>query len=207
MQKKIFLPRPYSPDVSQFSEYTWSTIDAQLQETIDQLLIKHQYDDARDLVLPLVQEDPTDTDALVLLGVIQTESGQQEAAEKTLRWYFTCGGTSGEASEALGCCLMRQQRFYDAEPWLERARALLPQAASVHRNIAVLYHQTGRDQAAYHELQEAIIYNPDDIYALATMLPVLQRLDMPDEARNVARRLLSHELPESLRRYATRLLG
>jgi tetratricopeptide (TPR) repeat protein len=181
-------------------------IDARVQEQLDALLGAKDFDAAQALVMPYLYDDPCDTDALLFTGIIQTESGDQEAAEKTLAWYFNLGGQAAEAQEAMGCCLLRQDKFDESEPYLEMARTAMPAVSSVHRNIAVLYHQTGRERQAYECLQQAVLCNPDDVLALTALLPVLVNLHHYEEARRVGEKVLGLNPSPELHNYAASLL-
>lgn len=177
-------------------------IEQTLQEELDKLLARRQFEPARELVMPFLYDDPSDTDALLYLGIIQTESGQQEAAIKTLKWYFHQGASSGEAHEALGCAYLRESHYDEAEMCLRAACKALPESSSVHRNLAIVLHKTGREEGAYQELHRSLECNPHDMFALYALIPVVQNLGKMSEAGTLLRRILSLDPPPEIRAYA-----
>ena len=169
---------------------------------LEQHLSARDFDRVKARVLPAIYEDPSDLEALMYLGIAQTEGGEQEAATRTLLWYLHEGGRNGRAHEALGCAYLRQDRFAEAEPQLVEARRAMPHQSSIHRNLAILYHRTGREQLAYESLKRSLDDDPADILSLCALIPVVQNLGHDQEARPLAERLLSLDPPPDIRAFA-----
>jgi Flp pilus assembly protein TadD len=86
-------------------------------------------------------------------------------AERWLRAAVTALPKNAEAREKLGVSLLLQQRVTESIGPLETARALAPERATVHLNLAAAYARAGRVEDAREEAREALRLNPAESQA------------------------------------------
>lgn len=177
-------------------------MDALSISSAESLVASRSWDEARELVRGFLYENPDDVDALALMGVIGTESGDQAGALKALEYCLSLGRRTVDVLEAAGCACLRLKEYPKAEVFLDEARKTDPLAASVWRNTGVLYSQTGRPRESHDAFLKARDRDPADmltLYALASMQ--LYYGELP-EARETLKELVLLDPPEELRQFA-----
>ena len=103
------------------------------------------------------------------LGSMALEINGPVEAERWLRVAVTALPNNAEAHEKLGISLLLQQRVNESIAPLETARALAPERATVHLNLAAAYARAGRVEDAREEAREALRLNPADPQAAALL--------------------------------------
>jgi tetratricopeptide (TPR) repeat protein len=99
------------------------------------------------------------------LGSMALELDGPVEAERWLRAAVTALPKNAEAREKLGVSLLLQQRVTESIGPLEAARALAPERATVHLNLAAAYARAGRVEDAREEAREALRLNPAESQA------------------------------------------
>ena len=99
------------------------------------------------------------------LGSMALEIDGPVEAERWLRMAVTTLPNNAEAHEKLGVSLLLQQRVEASIASLETARALVPDSATVHLNLAAAYARAGRVEDAKAEAREALRINPAEAQA------------------------------------------
>ncbi|MFO7848372.1 MAG: tetratricopeptide repeat protein [Spirochaetia bacterium] len=178
-------------------------------ERADDLLENGMYKEATELLNRILQEDPDELEALWRIGVAYTELNEPSKALKALRYYFTmCEESSsltyrqGEAYEAYGCATFKIGHYENAREVLEKAEEILPESASVKRNLGVVYNQLGMKEQSYEKFLAGHILNPYDYrteYALATAHIYFGEYE---QARKVLEKMLELQLPTEFKNLA-----
>ena len=103
------------------------------------------------------------------LGSMALEIDGPVEAERWLRMAVTALPKNAEAHEKLGVSLLLQQRVEESIGALETARALPPERATVHLNLAAAYARAGRVEDARAEARQALRLDPADAQAAALL--------------------------------------
>jgi tetratricopeptide (TPR) repeat protein len=103
------------------------------------------------------------------LGSMALELNGPIEAERWLRVAVTRLANNAEAHEHLGIALLLQDRVDASIVSLERARALGPERATAHLNLAAAYARAGRIEEARAEAREALRLNPGESQAAALL--------------------------------------
>ncbi len=149
----------------------------QIRES-ERLIRTGRYNDAISLLTEILEDDPLFLPALLNIGIAYTESGRNAEAVDALRFYLKHDEENSEAWEAIGCALLRQKEFDEAEACFKRAIDIAPENASVLRNYSVLLSQTERGGESYRLLRKSHALDPDDFltkFALAASYRYLGR--------------------------------
>jgi tetratricopeptide (TPR) repeat protein len=178
-------------------------------ERADDLLESGMYDEAVELLNRLLEEEPDDTEALWRIGVAFTEVNEPVKALKALDYYFSLSSSrlpdneeSGQAYEAFGCATFKEGNYERARDVLERAEEMLPESASIKRNLGVVYNQLGRKRDSYEKFLASHILNPYDYrteYALATAHIHYEEYE---QAKQVLEKMLELQLPTDFKKLA-----
>ena len=119
-----------------------------------------QIEEAATLYRKLLAEQPSNADALHLLGVTEHQSGRSDAAIELI----TSALRLQPAAAHFWCNLAEAQRatkrLAEAESSLRRALSLSPRMAEAHNNLALVLDDLGRTDDARREYEAAIQLNP-----------------------------------------------
>jgi tetratricopeptide (TPR) repeat protein len=133
---------------------------------------------AADICRTIVARESANFYALFMLGVIESQLGQFEAAAKHLERAVRADPRSAEALTTYGNALIEQKRHKEAIGVLDRAIALQPQNAHalLYRGLALA--ETGKHQEALTDFDRVLRVDPKSVFALhnrATALMALKR--------------------------------
>ncbi|MFP4178838.1 MAG: tetratricopeptide repeat protein [Spirochaetaceae bacterium] len=181
-------------------------------ERADDLLESGMYNEAAELLNRILQEEPDELEALWRIGVAYTELNEPSKALIALRYYFTkckedmspspASSQNGEAYEAYGCATFKIGHYENAREVLEKAEEILPDSASVKRNLGVVYNQLGMKKKSYEKFLAGHILNPYDYrteYALATAHIYFGEYE---QAKTVLEKMLELQLPTEFKNLA-----
>jgi tetratricopeptide (TPR) repeat protein len=87
-------------------------------------------------------------DAHLLLGIVYKENGDYEAAEREYAEAERVNPKSGQVLLERGKLLLSRGQLEDARMRLEKAAELMPDAASVHYQLGLLYRRLGQPEKA-----------------------------------------------------------
>ncbi len=121
-----------------------------------QLLAKGKRDQAVTLLRDLIQANPANADARLLLGSVLMEAGQRTESIAQLREAVRLLPQSAEAHNALGEACNSFGDPAAARPEFERAVALDPHHAQAQANLGDVLLQLNQPQAAVPHLDQAI---------------------------------------------------
>jgi len=162
------------------------------------LLQNGRYDEAKEVFLQVLYEDPKDPDALKNIGIAYTELGLNEEAEKTLYYYLDLYPGDAEALEGLGCAFYRQRAYYKACELLNRAVTLRPESPSIYRNLGLAQLAIDMKEDGYENLKKAHVMNLFDYKTAYAYAAACQKTGRLDEAEEILTELLQDYLPEDL---------
>ncbi|TVR56226.1 MAG: hypothetical protein EA426_13955 [Spirochaetaceae bacterium] len=116
--------------------------------------------------LGYISHDRTDGNAWLYLGIAYTESGLLADSLHALHIAELLIDDNPELSQALGVTHLRSGDLPAARRHLEKSLNHSDPPASIHRNIAILYLQSGEIDRALHSIDSGIEKNPDDVLSL-----------------------------------------
>jgi tetratricopeptide (TPR) repeat protein len=162
----------------------------------DELLAEGRYDEAISYLTRLLQAEPDDADALWRLGVAYTEDEEPERALKALEFFLTLNDTHPGALEACGCAEFKRKNYQQAQTYLRRAAELMPDSASIKRNLGVVHNQLGEPEQSYEQFRRSYELNPDDYRTAYALAMAHIQYEEWEAACEVLGRMLEQELPE-----------
>jgi tetratricopeptide (TPR) repeat protein len=92
-------------------------------------------------------------DAHVLLGILEREAGDREAAEREFREAERINPNNGQALLELGKLLLTRGELEQSRTRLEKAGEYMPASFAVHYQLGLLYRRLGDVQKAEHHLR------------------------------------------------------
>ena len=108
----------------------------------------------------ILRAEPSNVDALNLLGLVHLQSGEYPEAIRLFRKCLKLKPDFAAAHGHLGEALIEMKSFTEATPPLRRAIALAPQWAEAHRNLGYALNESGQFKAALSCYQEALSLQP-----------------------------------------------
>ena len=147
-----------------------------------------QLEEATTVFRKILEEDPRNSDAWHLMGIIAQQTGQPHAAENMFTRAIQILPSQGNYYVSLSALLRSLDRNEEAINVLQKGIAIEPNDAGAHADLSELLHLTGDAVASENEMMEALklASNSVDLYERAAAL-----LDMhgnTTEALNFYRR-------------------
>jgi predicted CXXCH cytochrome family protein len=140
-----------------------------------------------------LERDPTYVQAAINLADLQRATGDEDAAEQTLRTAIARMPGSAPVHHALGLALIRQRQSAEAIAELARAAKLAPDDPRFAYVYAVALHDTGKPAEAIRTLQAAMSRHPYDREILVALASYKAEGGDKAAARAYARLLLELE--------------
>ncbi len=132
-----------------------------LQHIVD-MLQQGRRAEGMQLLEMLHARDPDDIDVLYNLGIVLSDAGQLERAERHLRRCVDMAPRFANALIALGIALTRQRKNEAATDVLRRAVDLEPRNLWARKNLGVMLLKQGNPQDAVEHLSVAVEIDPGD---------------------------------------------
>jgi Flp pilus assembly protein TadD len=132
-----------------------------LQQIVD-LLQQGRRTEGMQLLEMLHARDPDNVEVLYNLGMVLSDAGQLEEAERHLRRCVDLAPRFGNAFIALGIALTRQRKNEAATEVLRRAVDLEPENLWARKNLGVILLKQKNAQAAIEHLAVAVEIDPQD---------------------------------------------
>lgn len=132
-----------------------------LQHIVD-VLQQGRRTEGMQLLELLRARDPDNVDVLYNLGIVLSDAGQLERAERHLRRCVDLAPRFANALIALGIALTRQRKNEAATEVLRRAVDLEPRNLWARKNLGVMLLKHGNPQAAIEHLAVAVEIDPRD---------------------------------------------
>jgi Flp pilus assembly protein TadD len=168
------------------------------------LLQNGRHDEAIDVFLDVLYEEPQEKDALRNLGIAYTEAGRNGEAVRTLDYFLTLWPEDAEALEGLGCSYYRQRAYYKSYELFTKALALHPRSPSILRNLGLAQLALLQPEEGYESLKKARQMNLFDYKSAYAFAAACQKTGRLDEAEEVLTELLQDFLPEEFERTVRR---
>jgi len=113
----------------------------------------------------ILSVDPSNSDALHLLGVMSRQMGKDEEAERLISEAIRISPHAAVYHSSLGDVRQSQGRLTDALASYGEALSLDPACAQAYANVGLLYQKTGQVEESIRSYQKAVELNPSLIEA------------------------------------------
>ncbi len=156
-----------------------------IQRTLRAALEHHQASrltDAERLYRDVLRQDPRNTDALNLLGVVVSQGGRKEEAIDLMRRAIALRPNFPGAYSNLGQALKELDRLDEAETALRRAIALQRDLAEAHHNLGNVMLARQRNQEAADCYRAAVKHRPGYAQAWYNLGQAMRALEQKEEA-------------------------
>jgi tetratricopeptide (TPR) repeat protein len=137
-----------------------------------------------------LESDPSDAQALQLLGSVRRYQGQLDEAERLLRLSLSQDPNQPNVHCNLGNVLGLQGRFHEAAESHREAIRLKPNYAEAYLNLALTQSALGDHEGAEKSCRSALRIQPNYLYAKQTLASELNDLGRPQEAERILRQAL-----------------
>lgn len=129
----------------------------------------------------IIAVDPSNLEALWIQSTCYFELGDDQSAEKNLRFYLQHDPSNAESISKLAICLKRQERINEAVAYLQAQIESL-QSPILYSELADLYLEQGNSDLAISNANQALSLDPDNFKAQMVMGSVFILLGAPKEA-------------------------
>lgn len=132
---------------------------SQAESQINEALRLHKagkLSDAAKIYAKILDIDPSDANALHLLGMLRHEQGHDQTALALVQRAIVFRPQEAVLYNSLGVIQLNLRQYEDARATLERAVSLDPSAAEPHGNLGLVWQQAGQRDAARVCFEEAI---------------------------------------------------
>lgn len=136
---------------------------------------------ARDCYEAVLQNDPTQPDALHLLGVVADQEGRHEEAVALIRQAIVRAPLAASFHDNLGNALLASGAIGEAEAAYRQAIALEPGYVEAHYNLANLLRRRGEADEARRVFEVVLARAPDHLQARNNLAMLLWE-DLDDAA-------------------------
>jgi tetratricopeptide (TPR) repeat protein len=116
--------------------------------------------DAEAIYQNILRRDPHHVDALNLLGMLETQTGEFEAAEQHINQAIAKSPRNEQLHNNLGTVFKAQGKLKDSIRSFKKAVELNPQFADAYHNLADVYDEQGETEEAIKYYRKAISLNP-----------------------------------------------
>lgn len=179
------MPRPFDwPDPFLQEVQALRADQTRLADRAHAMLAQNRFTDADVLIAQLLQQKPTDPEALLLAGRSALLQRQCEDAERRFREHLDRQPNSLNGLIQLSLALLCQQRWQEAIPILEQCLALKPDFAQAHANLGLAQSRLNNSEAALASYANALRCQPGDAASHAAMAEECLKLGRTEEARS-----------------------
>lgn len=141
-----------------------------------------QFEQARLLLVALLEKTPEDSDSLNCMGVVLWKLGHAPEAAFVLEQALKRDPGFLQARNNLGIVLYDLKRYQDAVDVWRQALGLKPDYPQAHYNLGVALYQTGLTEQAAEAFRECLKFAPDDAKAHNNLGLALLKLGNRDAA-------------------------
>lgn len=147
-----------------FVQYPEETSRLELAKT-QILLDSHRVEDAYMQLNAIIKKNGDNTELHYIRGLIGSELGYQQQAEADFRFVLTKEPKHLDAVNDLAGLLLDQNRFDEAQPYVEQAISLAPNDPEALGHMGLLRYHQGKTAEALTYLQEAQTMSTDPVVA------------------------------------------
>lgn len=144
--------------------------------------LKGNLSQAESIYRQVLQVEPSNPDALNLLGVIAYQCANSEAAVELISRAIAINCAAPEYHNNLGNALRSLHRLDEAAGSYRKALRLAPRSAEAHNNLALVMREQGRLSEAVAAFRRALKLQPDSPEIHCNLGTALQDLGKFDEA-------------------------
>lgn len=177
MPRPFNWPDPYSREVQNLRQDL-----ARQVERVNSLVIQRRFDQAEELLKPLIERSSDHPEVLLVLGRVRLQQGRCDEAEAAISRHLEATPSSLNGLIQLGLALMCQSRWTDAGKVFGRAVELKPDFAQAHFNLGMARIRTGDTAGAIASLREALRCSPGDARAHSVLADALASSGQTEEA-------------------------
>ena len=174
-------------------------MNANAIDIAENLILTGYLREAKKILSTILLDEPDNDRAVCYMGIILTETGENEKAIKTLDYYTRKHKDNPEAWEALGCAWFKKGDLCRAEEYLYRAEELSPESPSILRNIGVLYGIQNKAEESHSYIMRSYDLNPYDYRTLYALTYSHLNQKRYDEAQTVIEEALYLDFPDDIR--------
>src|SRR5215472_15253543 len=150
---------------------------------LDRAIALHQagrLEDAESIYLAILEAQPSDFDAMHLLGVVRHQQGRDQEALELIGAVLKRSPRSASALSNLGAVLHKLERYQEAFEAYEDALAIRPDDANAWYNRGIALKELDRPDEALKSYDQALALKPDlpdALFNRGVLLIKLQRFD------------------------------
>lgn len=141
------------------------------------LVLKEQYSEALDLLLPLVKEFSGWWNLLFFIGLAYRGLGEYEIAEKYFENVLKLNENQNEALNELGLCKICRGKYTEASELFTTLLNIEPGNCEVFCNRAVAMLYNGQIDRAKEDIEVALKINPNDEVALSIKAEIDKKIN------------------------------
>ncbi len=156
-----------------------------------------RFDEARTLLEDTLAEEPTNVDALILLGTVHGAAGRAVEARAAFDRAAELDPTYTSLHLNMGVLLLDSGLVADAESSLQRALQYDPTSSEAHHLLGVVAFQSGRPEEALEHWRTSVSLSETNFEAMRALGIELVRMNRFAEAVEVLDRLVD-TVPERL---------
>lgn len=160
-----------------------------------------RFDEAASACQCALAANPTNPNALHLLGLIRKDAGDPGAGERLLRMSVALAPTRAEFRANLGNLLLRHARLWDAAELFRSALALDPAHRNARFGLARAHAAAGDHAAAQREFRKVLDRDPKDVQACSALADSLRSAGRFAEAEAAFRKALTLEPDRAVTRH------
>jgi Flp pilus assembly protein TadD len=175
-------------------------MNANAIDIAENLILTGYLREAKKILSTILLDEPDNDRAVCYMGIIYTETGENDKAIKTLDYYIRKEKDNPEAWEALGCAWFKKGDLIRAEEYLLRAERLSPESPSVLRNIGVLYGIQNKSDESHSYIMRSYDLNPYDYRTLYALTYSQLNQKQYNDAKSVIEEALYLDFPEDIRK-------
>jgi superkiller protein 3 len=153
----------------------------------------NDFEDAVDILAPLVEQSPESAELSTLLGFALIRLGRLEEAQSALEASTRQNRDNFRSWYALGVALSGQDRLEDALACFQQAIALSPDWELAHRDAASVLSRLRRLPEAELHWRRCVELNPASVPCLTNLGSVLLMTRKPQEAAPLLEQALVHD--------------
>ena len=153
------------------------------------LLLGRQFDEARTRARAMLQKDPSNLEALILLGNAVAGLGDLPNAVQITERAIAADPQRGGTRVNLGALQLAHGNEKEAEEAFTTAVQLNPKSSSAHFALGNFYQHLGKNEAAEQAFQRALALGPDDVRTNRTLAAFYVSIGKPQDAERYLRNI------------------
>jgi len=175
-------------------------MNANAIDIAENLILTGYLREAQKILSTILLDEPDNDRAVCYMGIVLTETGENDKAIKTLDYYIRKHKDNPEAWEALGCAWFKKGDLMRAEEYLRRAENLASESPSILRNIGVLCGIQNKAEESHVYIMRSYDLNPYDYRTLYALAYSHLNQKQYEDAKSVIEEALYLDFPKDIRK-------